>query len=253
MTTKPVTSVLQPPRAVLFDLFHTLVCVPPPALTGELPLPEILGVDAEEFHRRYYEDDVHGRATGQVLDAVEAMRMVAHSLDPTVSEAKIVAAVESRRRRFEMGLIQVEARILDALDRLRAAGIRTAIVSDAGADDVEHWPGSPLNGRVDATIFSYEVGYRKPDPRIYRRALAALDVSPEDAMFVGDGGSDEHNGARAVGMQAVLVTRLFAFWWPDRIEERRAHVDFEFEDVAAFVDALGLGQAAATAIQSGSR
>lgn len=225
---------------MLFDLFHTLVCVPPPSITGERSVPEILGVSAEEWQRLYYDEDVLGRCLGRVCDSVEAMRIVAHSLDPTVKEDQILAAVESRRRRFEIGLVKVEESILAALERLRAAGIRTAIVSDAGADDIESWPRSPLGSHMDATIFSYEVGYRKPDPRIYRHALSALGVSPADAIFVGDGGSDEHTGARAVGMRTVLVTRLFSMWWPEKIAPRRGLADFEFEDVPSFVEALRL-------------
>jgi FMN phosphatase YigB (HAD superfamily) len=57
-------------------------------------------------------------------------------------------------------------------------------------------------------------------------------------LFVGDGGSDEHRGARAVGIRSVLVTRLLATWWPERVAERRTHADWEFEDVPAFVEAL---------------
>src|SRR5581483_9321612 len=114
--------------------------------------------------------------------------------------------VESRRRRFEIGLTAVDQSILAALEQLRSAGIRTALVSDAGADDVESWTHCPIASRMDVTIFSYEVGFRKPNPRIYRHALELLDVSPEDAIFVGDGGSDEHAGARAVGLRTVLVT-----------------------------------------------
>jgi putative hydrolase of the HAD superfamily len=231
---------LQPPKAVLFDLFHTLVCVPPPGLVGERTIPEILGVPGDEWRRRYYDEDVLGRAVGRVRDSFEAMRLVTHSIDPTVTEERIVAAVESRRRRFEMGLVEVEPAILAAIDLLRASGIRTAVVSDAGADDVESWTQSPLLDRFDATLFSFELGYRKPDPRIYERALAELEVSPAEAIFVGDGGSDVHNGARAVGMGTVLVTRLFALWWPEKIDERRPHADWEFEDVPAFVAALGL-------------
>jgi putative hydrolase of the HAD superfamily len=226
------------PKAVLFDLFHTLVCVPPPALVGHLPIPEILGVCSDEWQRRYYDEDVIGRCVGKVHDSVEAMRLVTHSIDPTIEEARILTAVESRRRRFEMGLIEVEDSMLTALDRLRREGIRTAIVSDAGADDVESWSLSPLAQRVDATIFSYHVGYRKPDPRIYQDALNALDVAAKDAIFVGDGGSDEHNGARALGMGTVLVTRLYSLWWPERIEARRPYADWEFGDVAGFVEAL---------------
>lgn len=231
---------LQRPRAVLFDLFHTLVSVPSPLAVGETPVPEILGVSAEEWHRLYYDDDVLGRCLGLVRDSIDAMRLVTHSIDPTIEMDRIVAAVESRRRRFEIGLVAVEESMLEALDSLRAAGIRTAIVSDAGADDVESWPRSPLGRRVDATFFSYELGYRKPDPRIYHQALGALDVPASDAIFVGDGGSNEHAGARAIGMGTVIVTRLFSVWEPDKIAARRAHADWEFEDVAAFVDALGI-------------
>ena len=223
---------------MLFDLFHTLACVPPPASVGEETVPRILGISAAEWQRRYYDDDVLGRCVGRVVDPVEAMRIVTHSIDPTVPADRILAAVESRRRRFEMGLLEIEERTLAALDRLRTMGVRTALVSDAGADDVECWQRSPLCHRLDAVVFSYELGVRKPDPRIYERALDLLGVAPTEAIFVGDGGSDEHRGARAIGMTTVLVTRLVATWWPECIEARRAHVDWVFEDVAAFVDAL---------------
>lgn len=225
---------------MLFDLFHTLACVPPPGLAGESPVPEILGVPPAEWQRLYYDDDVLGRCLGRVVDGVEAMRMVTHAIDPTVPEERIIAAAESRRRRFETGLIGIESGILGALDRLRTAGIRTALVSDAGADDVECWRRSPLCERFDAVVFSYQCGVRKPDARIYQRALEAIDTRPADAIFVGDGGSDEHRGARALGMKTALVTRLAALWRPETIAARRAHADWEFEDVPAFVEGLGL-------------
>src|SRR5688572_8791294 len=231
---------LQVPKAILFDLFHTLATVPPPDLVGEIPISEILGVSGKEWHRLYYDDDVLGRCLGRIHDGFEAMRRITHELDPTVDDARILAAVESRKRRFELGLVRIEQPILDALDRLRAAGVRTALVSDAGADDVESWERSPLRSRLDATIFSYQVGVRKPDARIYRHALDAVGVRPEDALFVGDGGSDEHRGARAVGIAPVLVTRLVKLYWPDLVEARRAHADWEFDDVPAFVAALGV-------------
>jgi len=228
------------PKGVLFDLFHTLASVPSPAVAGEIPVSEILGVPGKDWHRLYYDDDVLGRCVGRVHDGVEAMRRITHALDPTVEEAKILAAVASRKRRFELGLVQIEERILESLDRLRAAGIRTALVSDAGADDVESWELSPLRSRLDATVFSYQLGVRKPDARIYTHALSAIAVRPEDALFVGDGGSDEHRGARAVGLTTVLVTRLLSYWRPGMVEGRRAHADREFADVPAFVDALEL-------------
>lgn len=228
------------PKAVLFDLFHTLASVPPPALVGEPPVSQILGVSGADWHRLYYDEDILGRCVGQILDGVEAMRRITHKLDPTVDDARILAAVESRRRRFEMGLVGIERPILDALDRLRAAGIQTVLVSDAGADDVESWERSPLRSRLDATIFSYQLGVRKPDPRIYAHALNSVGVRAEEALFVGDGGSDEHRGARAVGISPVLVTRFLEIYWPEYVKERTAHADWVFTDVPAFVHALGV-------------
>ena len=236
----PIEFDLPFPKAVLFDLFHTLACVPPPALAGEKPLSQILGVSPADLQRLYYDADVLGRCLGHVQDSTEAMRRIAHSLDPTIDEARIAAAVASRRRRFETALVQIEPKMLEALDRLRNSGVRIALVSDAGADDVESWERSPLRHRFDATVFSYRLGVRKPDARIYRHALEAVGVQPDESLFVGDGGSDEHRGARALGIRPVLVTRLLATWWPERIAERRRHADWEFEDVPAFVDALKL-------------
>jgi len=228
------------PKAVLFDLFHTLASVPPPALAGEIPVSEILGVSGRDWHRLYYDEDVLGRCVGDICDGIEAMRRVTHALDPTVAEDRILEAARSRQRRFELGLTRIEPEILDALDRLRAAGVRTVLVSDAGADDVEYWDQSPLRTRLDTTLFSYKLGFRKPDPRIYKHALQAAKVEAKDALFVGDGGSDEHRGARAVGISPVLVTRFASMYFPEKLEERRAHVDWVFEDVVAFVAAMGI-------------
>ena len=77
----------------MFDLFHTLVSVPPPAAAGEPSVAELLGVPTEEWQRRYYEEDILGRCVGVVVDPIEAMRLVTHSIDPTVPEERIHAAV----------------------------------------------------------------------------------------------------------------------------------------------------------------
>lgn len=239
----PSPTPLPAPKAVLFDLFHTLVNIPSPEAMGFEPIGQILGVPPKEWERLFYQDDVCGRALGEVTDAIEAMRRVTHLIDATVGHDRIQRAVDSRRRRLEVALIQVDPAVLDAIDRVREAGIRTALISDAGADDVECWQASPLRERFDVTCFSFELRMRKPDARIYRHALDTLDVSPSDALFVGDGGSNEHFGAKALGIGTVLVTRLVGQWWPHVIEERRAHADWEFDDVQGFVDAL-MGQQA---------
>ncbi|MDT5014052.1 MAG: hypothetical protein QOD39_212, partial [Mycobacterium sp.] len=59
---------------------------------------------------------------------------------------------------------------------------------------------------IDAAVFSWQEGYRKPDGRLYATAAARLGVPAAQCWFVGDGGSREHQGAQAAGMRPVLVT-----------------------------------------------
>jgi putative hydrolase of the HAD superfamily len=65
-----------------------------------------------------------------------------------------------------------------------------------------------IGRHLNASVFSSEVGVRKPDPRIFREALSRLGTDPAETVFVGDRLYDDVNGAQAVGMRAVL-TRQF--------------------------------------------
>jgi HAD superfamily hydrolase (TIGR01549 family) len=58
---------------------------------------------------------------------------------------------------------------------------------------------------VDASIFSCEIGLRKPHPRIYQTVLERLNVSPEAVVFVGDRLREDVMGPKALGMRAVLT------------------------------------------------
>jgi FMN phosphatase YigB (HAD superfamily) len=67
------------------------------------------------------------------------------------------------------------------------------------------WDESAFAGLFDVAIFSATAGCLKPAPEIYQLALEKLDVDASDSLFVGDGASDELEGARRVGMTPVLV------------------------------------------------
>ena len=56
-----------------------------------------------------------------------------------------------------------------------------------------------------STVVSSTMGYRKPHPSLFLRALEELDVAPGEAVFVGDRLVDDVGGAQAVGMRAVLT------------------------------------------------
>lgn len=58
---------------------------------------------------------------------------------------------------------------------------------------------------VDESIFSCELGLRKPHPRIYQTVLERLGVPPEAVVFVGDRLREDVMGPKALGMRAVLT------------------------------------------------
>ncbi len=107
--------------------------------------------------------------------------------------------------------ITVEPEVLATLEELRRAGYRMGLVSnislrpDLMRADLERMG---LAQYLDATVFSSEVGVRKPDPRIFQEALDRLRVEPPETVFVGDRLYDDVSGAQAVGMRSVL-TRQF--------------------------------------------
>ena len=49
------------------------------------------------------------------------------------------------------------------------------------------------------------MGFGKPDLRAFRRALAALDVAPEEAWMVGDNPVWDIRGARQAGIYAICI------------------------------------------------
>jgi len=57
----------------------------------------------------------------------------------------------------------------------------------------------------DSLIISAEVGYMKPAPILFEKALEELDTKPENALMVGDSYDADIVGAHAVGVRGVLI------------------------------------------------
>jgi putative hydrolase of the HAD superfamily len=97
--------------------------------------------------------------------------------------------------------------VVGTLARLRADGARLAVVSnwDVSLHDVLERTG--LRRLVDAVVISAELGVAKPDPAIFHAALERLGADAGGAVHVGDSLEADVAGARAAGLEAVLVVR----------------------------------------------
>jgi putative hydrolase of the HAD superfamily len=120
---------------------------------------------------------------------------------------------------------------LPVLDEVRRAGLKIGLVSNGARDLEEFVVHHGLD--VDAAIGSRAHGRIKPHETIFRAALEALGVEPEEAAMVGDSLADDVEGARALGMRAVLVDR----------EGRFPNVPDALRDLYGVPAALGLARA----------
>ena len=59
---------------------------------------------------------------------------------------------------------------------------------------------------MDAVLLSYEVGFVKPDLRIFQAALDAIECSADEALMVGDSGRDDSGGA-GLGIRTLILPR----------------------------------------------
>jgi len=215
-------------KAVIFDLFHTLVSLRA-AWGDRLPkVHEILGVSREAWGGQLGAR-LHDLYVGEYLDAFEAVSEMARTIDPAIPDEAIKKAAESITETFAGALIRVPVETSEVLAGLKARGKRLGLVSNASVMEIGAWDRSPIAPLFDSALFSCFAGCMKPDRRIYEMSMDALGVTPEQCVFVGDGGSQELEGARDLGICAIMVAGMIRDVWPGRIEERRQHADLMIE------------------------
>jgi putative hydrolase of the HAD superfamily len=118
--------------------------------------------------------------------------------------ARIGAAWEQRQRAAGLWRRPMEG-AREALQELRASGLRLAAVSNSDGRAEEHVRECGMGHLVEFVVDSGLVGVEKPDARIFRLALERLGVAAEQAVCVGDLLSVDRDGARAAGLHFVLV------------------------------------------------
>lgn len=192
-------------EAVIFDLFGTLVDnMPHEEFERALArMADIVGAPAEGLIRGW-STTWPLRSVGKLPDPASAIRYICNQLGVEPSDEQVQQAAQIRFEFSRRSLIPRHDAV-ETLSRLKAEGYKLGLISDCTAEIPLLWPTTPLAPLIDVPIFSSSVGLKKPDPRIFHLACERLGVVPEKCLFMGDGGSNELSGARAVGMFPVLI------------------------------------------------
>lgn len=189
-------------RAVIFD--YGMVLSGPPDLTIQAELVRRMRVSPERAEALYRK---HRRAYDRGdLDGMSYWRLVFAEADQLRSEAEIAetAVLDARMWTVEdRSLVGWQA-------RLKASGVKTAILSNMGdlvRESIER--SFPWVQHFDERVWSYELGVLKPEPAIYREALRRLGTKAEETLFLDDV-AENVEGARRIGIQTVQYKNVSA-------------------------------------------
>lgn len=203
-----------PPRAILLDALGTLVALEPPvqplvALVGERhgvavePAAASRALRAEMGH---YRRNCVRAADAASLAALrlECAAILGRELGGTlaaIDAAELVPTLVDSIR------FHAYPEVAGTLARLRGEGIALVVASnwDVSLHDVLERTG--LSRLLDGVVTSADVGVAKPDGRLFAAALEVAGAGAGEALHVGDSLEEDVAGARAAGVEPVLVRR----------------------------------------------
>jgi FMN phosphatase YigB (HAD superfamily) len=220
-------------RAILFDLFETLITESRTRPAGVSSLGPELGCEREAFHGQWR--TLRPAVTVGRLSFRQALNDIATRLGSHVEDATLQRMCDERIRVKAEPFEQIENQTLMMIGHLRSRDVRLGIISNCFAEDVVAWPQCSLASRFDCTVFSFQVGLAKPDPEIYLEATRRLRVDVSETWFIGDGMHEELSGAEQAGLRAFRAL-WFLRRWPHCREEPRAASVASVEEVVSLVE-----------------
>lgn len=125
-----------------------------------------------------------------------------------VTDEATIDAVDAWRRAYNLPVGLWNAADPDAaaaLDAVRAAGVRSAVISNSNGTARALMERLGLIDKLDFVIDSAEEGVEKPNRRIFEIALARAGVKAQDAAYIGDLYSIDIRGARGAGIRPILL------------------------------------------------
>ena len=120
------------------------------------------------------------------------------------------------------------AGLIDFLKALKTAGIRTAVATSAPVENLDFVVDAlDLRLYFDALLNESMVSHPKPDPEIYRKAMALLGVDPTESVIF----EDSMTGIRAAKASGAYVVGVATTQTPDELRPFVDDVILNFTDM----------------------
>lgn len=213
-----------------FDLYHTLVKIEPYYIVDKREY-NLLGITQDKWNKSI-DFDYENRALGKINDPDQIIKNIVKQIDAGISDKIINEIIEIRKLRFKKALVEVKNSIFETIVELNKRNKKLILISNADALDKMYWNESPLSVYFHEAIFSCDIGFMKPDVEIYNFAVNKVNADINKSVFIGDGGHNELNGAKKVGMDTVLTTEIIQEYWPELINDLKINANFTINNLS---------------------
>ena len=205
-----------PLSVVLFDLDDTLFehrHAVDTGVTAHRRATGMPGDDTAEISRWHaLEEEQYHRYLAGELDFLGQRRARARAfVEPYGTDLGQDAAAEDWFERYAREYERawrLHTDALPCLDELDTLGARIGIITNGDIDfQTRKIAALGIAGRVEHLVASGELGFAKPDARIFDHACALFGVPPEAALYVGDRLATDAVGAQQAGLTGVWLNR----------------------------------------------
>ena len=186
-------------KAIIFDMYETLIThyYEGGSLYFSQQMAEDAGIPFECFQLTWRGTE-RERSTG-ILSLEGIIERILRE-NNCYSEEVFQTIIRKRMQTAENPYSHLHPEIIPMLTKLKENGIKIGLISNCFSEEMEAIKRSPLFPYFDVACLSYEQGVQKPDAEIYEKCAKMLHVKPEECIYIGDGGSNELEGAKAFGM-----------------------------------------------------
>lgn len=222
-------------KGILFDYGHTLVYFPQIEKTHLVAARNVqkvlqaLGVSVDSSRIQTMVGSFAHRADDAVMNMEEEFIEILHILGVvSYNQDDLQEIIQAHWRPYTQN-VRVRIGVNKLLKYLKKMGFKLGIVANI-------WSGgmNPVLERLglekffDTTVASIDVGFKKPDLKIFHLALDHLELSPEEVIMVGDNPRTDIQGAHNLGIGTVRLMR-----GPNRTKPDLVDPDFKIRNLSA--------------------
>ena len=195
-------------KAVIFDMYETLITHYNCQLYFGAEMAKDAGVTKEEFFRVWRTDEYEWMRTIGKMTLEELLTMTLKDVGKFSQE--LVEKLAAKRVETKVECFHhLHPQIIPMLENLKKQGLKIGLISNCYFEEAKVIRESALFQYFDVACLSCELGVGKPQEEIYKICMKELSVEAPECVYVGDGGSYELETAKKLGMKPVQATWYF--------------------------------------------